>query len=175
MFISSYVIIYFLWRNLFVRTFIFQGIRYSIMSLNTIMSTAKNTVIWPNFLLWKFSAKAQFPHQEIRWNYGIFSSGLYLFFWLRKGPSTTYATGDWCKMGKNAYSCVQWERVLRLMCTYTRISFHVFGSVFILYIVSCFTCRNLFLPLFKKIGLWEMVIFLQQDQLFLPSWKKFFL
>ena len=49
--------------------------------------TAKNTVISPDFLVWKFSAEklwpetmrklrlsSKFPHQEIRWNYRIFRS-----------------------------------------------------------------------------------------------------
>ena len=56
--------------------------------------TAKNSVILPDFLMWKFCGKAhfpivsgdspdtvrklplseKFPHQEIRWNYGIFRS-----------------------------------------------------------------------------------------------------
>ena len=48
---------------------------------------AKNTIISPNFLVWKFCGMAQFPHnmpklcislkfpaQKIRWNYGIFHS-----------------------------------------------------------------------------------------------------
>ena len=49
--------------------------------------TAKNTVILPNFLVWKICAKAQFPHsfgrfarithQEISWNYGILRSVAY--------------------------------------------------------------------------------------------------
>ena len=39
------------------------------------LETAKNTVILPDFLVWKFCGKAQLPHQEIRWNYGIFRSG----------------------------------------------------------------------------------------------------
>ena len=45
------------------------------------IATAKNTVILPNFLLWKCCVKAQFPHsfglifnQEIRWVYGILRS-----------------------------------------------------------------------------------------------------
>ena len=55
------------------------------------VNTAKNTVILPDFLVWKFCRKAQFPqpirpklcgnclsakfpHEEIRWNYGIFRS-----------------------------------------------------------------------------------------------------
>ena len=61
-----------------------------------ICSTAKNTVISPNSLVWKFYGKTQFPHsfgrfawnyaenvpfqkfpnQEIRWNCGIFHSAL---------------------------------------------------------------------------------------------------
>ena len=54
--------------------------------------TAKNSIISPNFLVWQFCGKAQFPqsfgrpklcanclstklpHQEIRWNYAIFRS-----------------------------------------------------------------------------------------------------
>ena len=46
--------------------------------------TAKNTVIWPNFLVWKFWGKAQFPriptkfpHQEIS-SLGIFRSDNFL-------------------------------------------------------------------------------------------------
>ena len=62
----------------------------------TSTNTAKNTVITPDFLVWKLCGKAQFPHsfrrfahnyaklclsakfphQEIRWNYGIFCSGI---------------------------------------------------------------------------------------------------
>ena len=40
------------------------------------MNTAENTVISPNFLVWKFRGK---PHQEIRWNCGIFRSGMFLY------------------------------------------------------------------------------------------------
>ena len=48
--------------------------------------TAKNTVISPDFLVWKFCGKAQFPHMrklclsakyphhEISWNYDVFCS-----------------------------------------------------------------------------------------------------
>ena len=52
-----------------------------------VSSTAKNTVISPDFLVWEFCRQAQFlhrmrklclsakfPHQEIRWNYDIFRS-----------------------------------------------------------------------------------------------------
>ena len=67
-----------------------------VRKLNIIINhnTVKNTVNSPDFLVWKFSGKAQFPHdfgriaqnyaetvpfckfphQEIRWNYGIFCS-----------------------------------------------------------------------------------------------------
>ena len=82
-------------------------------------SSAQNTVILHNFLLWKFCGNAQlwkdtgktpgtlrklcvstkFPHHEIRWNYGILRSVLIrLFllsskFWLQKRkPSYTYNT-----------------------------------------------------------------------------------
>ena len=37
-------------------------------------STAKNTVISPDFLVWKLCLSAKLPHQEIRWNYDIFRS-----------------------------------------------------------------------------------------------------
>ena len=43
--------------------------------------TAKNTVILPNFLVWKFCEKAQFPYQEIRRNYGIFRRGTFFTLW----------------------------------------------------------------------------------------------
>ena len=66
-------------------------------TLRKISVTAKNTVISPNLLVWKFCGKVQFPlsfrrfarnseelclstkfsHQEIRWNYGIFRSDRY--------------------------------------------------------------------------------------------------
>ena len=31
-----------------------------------VLITAKNTVTSPNFLVWKFCAKAQFPHRKLR-------------------------------------------------------------------------------------------------------------
>ena len=70
--------------------------------------TAKNAVLSPNFLVWKFCGKAQFrivsgespktmrklclsikfPHQEIRWKYGIFAvfwlQNTVLFKWLQR-------------------------------------------------------------------------------------------
>ena len=33
--------------------------------------TAWNTLISPNFLVWKLCLSTKFPYQEIRWNYGI--------------------------------------------------------------------------------------------------------
>ena len=36
--------------------------------------TAKNTVISSDFLVEKLCPSAKFPHQKIRWNYGIFRS-----------------------------------------------------------------------------------------------------
>ena len=42
--------------------------------LQTFSFAAKNTIISPNFLVWKFCGKAQFPQQEIRWNYDFFGS-----------------------------------------------------------------------------------------------------
>ena len=35
-------------------------------SIKTAPSTAKNAVISPNFLVWKFCGKAQFPHRILR-------------------------------------------------------------------------------------------------------------
>ena len=43
-----------------------EWIRAKKLSLNT--STAKNTVISPNFLVWKFCGKEQFPH-----SFGLFA------------------------------------------------------------------------------------------------------
>ena len=46
------------------------------VNIISVQTTAKNTVISPNFLVWKFIRKlclsTKFPHQKIRWNYGIF-------------------------------------------------------------------------------------------------------
>ena len=44
------------------------------ITLVEIYLTAKNTVISPNFLVWKLCLSTKFLHQEIRWNYGIFHS-----------------------------------------------------------------------------------------------------
>ena len=41
---------------------------------NLTLTRQKITIISPNFLVWKFYGKAQFPHQEIRWNFGILRS-----------------------------------------------------------------------------------------------------
>ena len=40
---------------------------------------AENTVISPNFLVWKLRLSVKFLHQEIRWNYGIFRSEMQLY------------------------------------------------------------------------------------------------
>ena len=37
-------------------------------------STVQSTKISPNFLVWKFCGNAQFPHQDIRQDLGIFRS-----------------------------------------------------------------------------------------------------
>ena len=64
-------------------------------------------------------------------------------FWLRKGPTIKYVPIQ------NAYSCVQWVRVSRLMCTYAFALFLCFWQHLCL-IVFRFICRNLTIPLFKK-------------------------
>ena len=78
---------------------------------------------------------------------------LYMFFLLRKGPLIKYVrTGNWWGMGviKNVYSCVQGGTVSRLMCTYIlTLAVFMFCQHFC-FIVSCFICRNLTLPLLKK-------------------------
>ena len=71
-----------------------------LFQISIVDSTAKNTVISPNFLVWKFCGKEQFPHsfgqfarnytelflstkfphQQIKWNYGIFCSVLIKIF-----------------------------------------------------------------------------------------------
>ena len=72
---------------------LFAYVNYSVLTSNVLRyacHTAKNTVISPNFLVWKFCGKAQFrespetmqkqclstkfPHQNIRWNYSILRS-----------------------------------------------------------------------------------------------------
>ena len=81
--------------------------------------------------------------------------GLYMFFWIRKGPSIKHVC-NWhlvrdggelpSKMCTAAY---RWD--VMLMCTYACFCF--FFSCFRQYfclIVSCFICRNLTLPLFTK-------------------------
>ena len=65
--------------------------------------TAKNTVISPNFLVWKFCGKVQFlqsfvlcgnclftkfPQQETRWNYCIFRSVCWIRITLKYGDSS---------------------------------------------------------------------------------------
>lgn len=44
---------------------------------NVFANTGKNTVIAPNFRVWKVFRKVQFPHQEITSNCGIFRSVVY--------------------------------------------------------------------------------------------------
>ena len=90
---------------------------------------------------------------------------LYIF-WLRRGSSIKYVWNWWGggKIIQNANSCVKWDGVPRLMCTYAlALSIFMFLAAYCL-IMSCFICRNLTSPLFKKLCLSATVIFLQQDQ-----------
>ena len=74
---------------------------------------------------------------------------LYMFFWLRKGPSIKYLRKlETDGVIQNAFSCIQEEGVSRLICTYA-LSLFMFWQ-HSCFIVSCFICRNLTLPLFKK-------------------------
>ena len=63
-----------IWITLFSFHFLLKGTnsfsKLLIYFKHNHVNTAKNTVISPNFLVWKFCGNAQFPHQEIRWNYG---------------------------------------------------------------------------------------------------------
>ena len=45
-----------------------------VMQRIFVLNTAWNAVISPNFLVWEFCGKAQFPHQKIRRNHGILRS-----------------------------------------------------------------------------------------------------
>ena len=77
---------------------------------------------------------------------------LYIFSVERDHQLSTYAAGGGWGGGviQNACSCVQGQRVSRLMCMYAlTLSFLCFLKRFCL-IVSCFVCRNFTLPLFKK-------------------------
>ena len=84
-------------------------------------NTAKNTVISPNFLVWKFCGKVQFlnhfgrfsrnyaetvpshkiPHQEIRWNYAFFAS----CFFIRHGEYTS------------SFPIINWKNIYLLLKT----------------------------------------------------------
>ena len=72
--------------------------------------------------------------------YDIWMS-LYVFFWLRKGSSIKYATGNWWWIEgegviQNAYSCVQEEGVSHVICTYTNtLSHFMFLAAFVSYSV----------------------------------------
>ena len=54
--------------NSLLLTFSFYSLADIIFEINKmkVWGTAKNTVISPNLLVWKYCGKAQFPHQEIR-------------------------------------------------------------------------------------------------------------
>ena len=120
------------------------------------------------------------------------------FGWERSHQLSTYATRNWWGInqtggggggqpkcvqlptgggGGSQPKCVQLPTgrgVSRHMCTCAlTMSLFMFLATFLYYRVSCFICRNLTLPLFKKMCWWETVIFLQQDQ-FLSSWNKLF-
>ena len=62
-------------------------------------------------------------------------------FWLRKGLLIKYIRNCWGMVGgkggggiQNAYSCVQWEGVSRLLCTYApTLSLSMFLATFLSY------------------------------------------
>ena len=74
---------------------------------------------------------------------------LFVFFWLRNRPSIKYickwGNGGW-RVIQNKYRCVQGEGY-HVSCVRTHL--HYLFSCFCL-MVSCFICRNLILPLFKR-------------------------
>ena len=57
---------------------------YSMMIFQhcTKSQTVESIVISPNFLVWKFGLSTKFPHQEIRWNYGILCSAKFCLKYL---------------------------------------------------------------------------------------------
>ena len=78
-----------------------------------------------------------------------YSNVFICFFWLRKVPPIKYKR-NWWGMGvvQSAYSCVQGEGVPRFVYTCVLL-FSRFWQHFCLN-ASCFICRNLTLPFFKK-------------------------
>ena len=44
--------------------------------------TTQNTEHSPNFLVWKLCLSTKFPHQEIKWKFGILHSGREVLIWL---------------------------------------------------------------------------------------------
>ena len=47
------------------------------MKMKKLMLFHVIVVISPNFMVWKFCRKTQFPHREIRWNYDVLRSGTF--------------------------------------------------------------------------------------------------
>ena len=72
-------------------------------------------------------------------------------FWLTKGPSINYVR-NWGTVGSSRMHKAAYvgREVSRLMCTFAlTLSLFMFCQHFCL-MVSCFICRNLILPSFKK-------------------------
>ena len=79
---------------------------------------------------------------------------LYMFLWVRKGPSlSTYATGNWWGMGGSSEmrSAAYRKKGCHAPCVHTHLHY-LFSCIwqYFCHIVSCFICRYLTLPLFKK-------------------------
>ena len=64
----------FLFFRIEVRAFAYKNDTLQFLTVFTeYFHCVKYHLILFNFLVWKFCCKAQFPHQEIRWNYGIYA------------------------------------------------------------------------------------------------------
>ena len=93
---------------------------------------------------------------------------LNVFGWEKGHQLSTDATGgemDGCRGRlvvrgmQNAYSCVQWEGLPCLMCTYAFTLFSCFWQHFFVFVLETESCLYS-----KKVCSSETVIFLQQDQ-----------
>ena len=99
--------------------------------------------------------------------------------WLRKGPWIK-CVRNWRRDGKviqNVCNCVQGEGVSRLMCTYTlKLSLFIVLEAFLSYYYysSCFICRNLTIPFFKKRCIRQKLLFFTSEISFYLFLFKFF-
>ena len=84
------------------------------------------------------------------WMNRIFECFYMFFGWQRGHPLITYATGGTVGSSRMHKAAYMGREVSRLMCTFAlKLSLFMFWQHFCL-MVSCFICRNVILPSFKK-------------------------